>query len=186
MKNSTFVRTSINTKSDLNLNPEFTEFAYLSGYNVRISCKNNIAIIAYNLETLDGERYEAQMNQLFLYKLSEKFKKLNAINNIYSYIVKLIKENNFRIINSNSNLILVLQVKEDLNNIQEIQINLISNNRKYGNFKYIQEYLEILINEIKRIRNSSGIIQELKNENKKLLKEIDELKSVVKSLSNNN
>ncbi len=57
MKNSTFVRTSINTKSDLNLNPEFTEFSYLSGYNVRISCKNNIAIIAYNLETLDGERY---------------------------------------------------------------------------------------------------------------------------------
>ena len=39
MKNSTFVRTSINTKSDLNLNPEFTEFAYLSGYNVRKTIK---------------------------------------------------------------------------------------------------------------------------------------------------
>ena len=186
MKSSTSIRSSINTKSDLNLNPEFTEFAYLSGYNLRITCQNNIAITAYNLETLDGERYEAQMNQLFLFKLSEKFKKLNAINNIYSYIVKLIKENNFRIINSNQNIILVLQVKEDLKNIQEIQINLISNNRKYGNSKYIQEYLSILINEIKRIRNSSGIIQELKNENKNLLKEIDELKNVISSYSNNN
>ena len=97
MKNEISMRSSINTKSDLNLNPNFTEFSYLSGYNLRISCQNNIAITAYNLETLDGERYEIQMNQLFLFKLSEKFKKLNAINNIYSYIVKLIKENNFRL-----------------------------------------------------------------------------------------
>ena len=48
MKNSTLVRTSINTKSDLNLNPEFTEFAYLSGYNVRISCKNNIFLSLFS------------------------------------------------------------------------------------------------------------------------------------------
>ena len=71
MKNETSMRSSINTKSDLNLNPNFTEFNYLSGYNLRISCQNNIAITAYNLETLDGERYEIQMNQLFLFKLSE-------------------------------------------------------------------------------------------------------------------
>ena len=86
---------------------------------IKISCQNNIAITAYNLETLDGERYEIQMNQLFLFKLSEKFKKLNAINNIYSYIIKLIKENHFRLISNPPYLSLILQVKDNIDHIQD-------------------------------------------------------------------
>ena len=181
MKNETLKKSSINTKSDLNLNPNFTEFSYLSGYNLRISCENYIAISIYNLEALDGERYEITMNQLFLYKLSEKFKKLNAINNIYTYIVQLIKENNFRIINNPPNLTLALEIKEELDNIELIKINLITNNKKSGNSKYIQEYLTILINEIKRLRNTGDIETELKKENKNLKKEIEELKNMIKS-----
>ena len=186
MKNETSMRSSINTKSDLNLNPNFTEFNYLSGYNLRISCQNNIAITAYNLEALDGERYEIQMNQLFLFKLSEKFKKLNAINNIYSYIVKLIKENNFRLISSHPNLILILEVKENLDRIQEIKINLFANNKKFGNSKQVLEYIEILTNEIKRMRNSGGIEEELKKENKQLIKENEELKRIISNNTNSN
>ena len=183
MERASLTRSSINTKSNSNLNPDSVEFGYLSGYYLRLNCQNNIVITAYNLETLDGERYDAQMNQLFLHKLSEKFKNLNAINNIYSYIVKLIKEDNFKIINSPPNIILVLQVKEDIQNSQEIKIILSNNNRKYGNFKYIQEYLGILTNEIKRIKNSGSIIEKLENENKKLKKEISDLKNIIASNS---
>ena len=182
----TSLKSSISTKSNLNLNPEFTEFNYLSGYNLRISCQNNILINVYNLEELDGERYEIQMNQLFLFKLSEKFKKLNAINNIYSYIVKLIKENNFRITNTPPNLFLILQIKEDLDKIKEIKINLISNGKKSGIYKHSEEYITILINEIKRLRNNGDIIQELKNENKNLKKDIDELRTIISSKNENN
>ena len=186
MKNATSKRSSINTKSELNLNPEFTEFSYLSGYNLRISCHNNLAIIAYNLETLDGERYEIQMNQLFLFKLSEKFKKLNAINNIYSYIIKLIKENHFRLISNPPYLSLILQIKDNIDYIQEIKINLMSNNKKSGYSKHAQEYLEILINEIKRLRNSGKIEEEIKNENINLKKQIKEFKNIIQSYNSNN
>ena len=164
MERASLTRSSINPKSNSNLNPDSVEFGYISGYNLRISCQNNVSITAYNLETLDGERYEAQMNLLFLHKLSEKFKNLKAINNIYSYIVKLIKEGNYKIISSPPNIVLVLQITENIENSNEIKIVLSSINRKYGNFKYLQEYLGILTNEIKRIKNSGSIVEKLENE----------------------
>ena len=77
-------------------------------------------------------------------------------------------------------------MKDNIDNIEDIKINLLINNQKYGNSKHILEYLEILINEIKRLRNKGNPDEELKKENIDLKNEIKELKNIIQSYESNN
>ena len=52
-----------------NLFFDFKEFGYLDGYFLRISiASTDIIFTVYNLEALDGKRYESQLTLSSLYK----------------------------------------------------------------------------------------------------------------------
>ena len=142
----------------VNADSNFTEFGYLEGFYLKLSYAQNIAITIYNLELLDGKRYETQMNLPSLFKLSNKFKKLETTKEIYEFIKKTIKENNFKITpnsNNKDNLTFSLIVKEGY--IQsEIPFYLSNYDRKFGNYKHNIEYINILTNEITRLRNAKN------------------------------
>ena len=111
--------------------------------------------------------------------MNYKFKQLHSIRDIYDYIVKLIEENYYKITPDITNLKLTLLIRGNFNQNQEVQIYLTCFERKYGNAKNQQEYINILANEIKRLRSTSKIIDELKDENGHLKTEISELKGII-------
>ena len=156
-----------------------TEFGYLDGFYLKISYSQNIVISVYDLELLDGRRFEAQMTVSSLHRLSPKFNDFQTPKELYLFLIKLIKENNFKITPSgDTNLILRLVIKE--NNLEEeARIFLTNYERKYGNYKNTQEFITILINEIMRLKNSKGNIDELEEENKELRSEINSLKEII-------
>ena len=144
-----------------NLYFDFKEFGYLEGYFLRISiASTDIVFTVYNLEALDGKRYECQLTLSSLYKMNYKFKQLHSIRDIYDYIVKLIEENYYKITPDITNLKLTLLIRGNFNQNTEVQVYLTCFERKYGNAKNQQEYINILANEIKRLRSTSKIIDE--------------------------
>ena len=52
----------------------YTEFGYIEGYYLKISYSQGLVICAYNLDLLDGKRFESQMSLTNLHKLYYKFK----------------------------------------------------------------------------------------------------------------
>ena len=157
--------------------PKFTEFNNIEGYYIKIGYNKGLIITVYNLNALDGRRYENQINIASLYKLNIKFKELRFIKSIYNYIIDLVNENNFRITPEKDSLIFKLILKDDYNQ-NEVTIYLSNFERNFGNYKNNMEYITILTNEIKRIRNSD-LVDNLKQENKNLKEEINELKTIL-------
>ena len=171
-------------KENQDIEPNFTEFCYLEGYYLKISYTQGISLFAYNLEILDGKRYETQINLPSLFKLNYKFKELKTTKDIYKYIVKLIQNHNFKITQNNDNLMIKLLIKEDLENT-EVPFNLPVYDRKYGNYRNNEEYIKILTDEIIRLRKAKKEISELKEEeNKNLINEVKELKDIIASNKN--
>ena len=161
--------------------PNYTEFEYLEGYYLNISYDQGITIFAYNLDLLDGKRFESQISLPSLFKLYYKFRELKTPKEIYLFIVELIKENHFKITPNNDNLILNLLIEENFGKT-EIPFHLSNYDRKFGNYKNNEEYIKILTNEILRLKNSKNEIHELKEEENKYLKnELQELKSIISS-----
>ncbi len=86
-------------KVDTNPNIDTIEFNYLLGFYLKISySKSALIISAYNLDLIDGKRYENQFTLATLYKLSDVFQDLQKMKNIYNYIVKSIKEKNLELL----------------------------------------------------------------------------------------
>ena len=151
---------NLTKKRNADVEPNFTEFGYLDGYYLKINYSQNIAFLVYDLDSLDGKRFETQMTVPSFHRLSPKFQDYQTPNELYKFIIKLIKENNFKITPSGEeNLVLRLILKDNNEEEEEARIFLNNNEKKYNNKKNIQEYIEILINEIKRLRDSKGNIE---------------------------
>ena len=66
------------------LDTNYKEYENLNGYYIKIIYINKeFSIIAYNIDSLDGIRYEIKMKLKDLYKLSNIFKELRTIEEIY-------------------------------------------------------------------------------------------------------
>ena len=124
---------STNTQNNYNINQEqnFIEFNNLEGYYIKISFWQSITITVYNLDSLDTKRYESQITVSSLFKINEIFKELRTPKEIYNYIIKLIKENNYKIEPENEGLLLTLFIPEKYIT-SEAKIFLANYDRKCG------------------------------------------------------
>ncbi len=158
-------------------NLDSTEFNYLQGYYLKISySKNTLMISSYNLEKMDGRRFESQLTIAGLSKLNRVFQEMTKIRDMYNYMVKLIKDNNFKIGMEKDNLVLTLIIQEKFMK-NDAKIVLYNYDRKFGNSKNNQEYINILTNEIMRLKKTKNGTDKLMEENKELKNEINKLKS---------
>ena len=89
-------------------------------------------------------------------------------------MIKLISGNNYSFKKEKNELIFLLKIKDILNNEKEIHFILSESNDKVK--IHNNEYINILINEIKQMRNNNKLIDELKEENKYIKDEINKLK----------
>ena len=72
------------------------EFYNYGDYYIKLNCNDNeeLNIICYNMEKLDGIRYEIKMNIQQIYNLSNTFNQYNNIKDVYDLISEFIKEKN--------------------------------------------------------------------------------------------
>ena len=159
--------------------PNFKEFYNLSGFYLKLShIQDELVIIIYDIEKLDGVKYEMKIKLNDIYQLSSLFKGYSNIQEIYNLIIKLINENSYSLKKVKNEVIFLLKMKDILNNIKEIQFIVGESNNKV-NIKN-NEYINVLINEIKQMRSNNKLIDELKEENKYIKNEINKLKSKLK------
>ena len=164
------------SKNDDNSN--FKEFYNLSGFYLKLShIQNELEIIIYDIEELDGVRYELKINLNEIYHLDNIFKGYSTIQEIYKLIIKLINENNYslkKLEKEKNKVIFLLKMKDILNNIKEIQF-IVAERKDIVNINN-NEYINILKNEIKQMRKNNKLIDELKEENKNIKNELNKLK----------
>ena len=164
------------SKNDDNSN--FKEFYNLSGFYLKLShIQDELEIIIYDIEELDGVRYELKINLNEIYHLSSIFKGYSTIQEIYKLIIKLINENNYslkKLEKEKNKMIFLLKMKDILNNIKEIQF-VMAERKDIVNINN-NEYIKILINEIKQMRKNNKLMDELKEENKYIKNELNKLK----------
>ena len=155
--------------SDIKENNNFKEFNY-SDYYLKLKYTNQqIEIIIFDINSLDGIKYYLIMNINEIYQINNIFKSFNDIKEIYESIIQLIEKKNYKIIKENKCIILSLI----FNNNDEIKFKL----NNIG--KDTNEFVNALINKINILKNEIKLINEIKEENKKLKKENEEYKKLL-------
>ena len=146
------------------------EFYNLNGYYLRLSLVNQqLSLISYNYNLLDGIKYESKINSLDI-KNNDKIKHLSLIG-LYELICLKIKENKYIIKGDENNITLSLLDNIQSNPNKDIQIILLRNNNNL-----INEYENVI----------SNIIMNLREDNKNLHNEINEIRNLLISSNNNN
>ena len=154
---------------------DFQEFYNIGEYYMKITYHGNeeISIVCYNTDKLDGIRYEKNLNIQQFYNINYIFRQFTNINEIYELIIDLIKEKKYFFSkNSENELYFSFMITDIKRNNRKIEILL--NNYNSLNTK---EYIKILSNEIRTIRNNYN--QEIKE----LKEEINSIKNLI--LKNN-
>ena len=157
----------------------YKEFENMRGYYLKLSYDiDYITIILYNTKILDGIKYEINFNKETFDRMSNIFKNLE-IREIYNKLIDILNEDNYKIKQSGSDLLLTLITKDKKGNEKYFEFSLIKNSE-------INEYLKILSNEIKKLKNNGNIINELIEENQNIKNEIKSLKNIIYKNSNLN
>ena len=144
------------------------EFYDLNGYYLRLHLTNQqLSIISYNSNLLDGIKYETKIKTEDIIK-NDKIKNFTLMG-LYELICNKIKDKKY-IINGNENTV-TLSLLDSIvfNPNKDIQITLLRNNNDL-----IHEYENVI----------SNIIMNLREDNRNLHNEINEIKNLF--LSNNN
>ena len=116
------------------------------------------------------------MNLNEMYSLNSLFKSFNKIEEIYDKVItQLIKSNKLEINKNENEMVLSFTISNILNEKKNIII------KPGKSIKDNNEYINILINEIKNLRHNT-IINELKEENKLIINEIKKLKQMVNDI----
>ena len=135
------------------LNTDYKEYDDLNGYYVKIIYVNeDLSIIMYNIDSLEGIRYEIKINIKELIKISKIFQQLGRIDEIYKIIIDSLDENKFEITQKINSLKFTLKIEDSQN--KEIGFILHKNNKDNKN-----EYIKILSDSIikLRINNKSAV-----------------------------
>ena len=168
----------------------FKEYKNLGGYYLKLALENKeLSILAKEIEFFQQKEYEMKMNLNDFYSKNDIFKKYHNLEQILEMIIELIDGKNYKIKKNEENLDFCLIIKEDSapkdefsfllfeendaapheenNSTNEIifklackdnGINNINSNKKDNN----SEYINSLLNEIKKLQNT---ISDLKDEN---------------------
>lgn len=134
-------------------------------------------IIIFNIDLLDGIKYKLEMNLNEIQATKKSFMVFKSIEEVYEAIIKLINTNKYKILEYNNNIILNIIVSDIFNQNQVITFQLQKEN--YDNY----EFIKILVDEIKKMRNIIKIINELKEENQKIKNEINKLKNRINKVT---
>ena len=182
----------------------YKEFENLGGYYLKIFYNEyEMTILAYNIELLEGKRYDIKMKLNDFYANHNIFKKYKSLEDIFKLIIKYIDEKKYNLSQNEKNIDFSLIIKEekpkenekddfsfllnDFNDDYEQTPNedsniLIKLFAKENNNKN-NEYINILSTEIKKIRNNNKLINFLKEENKKIKNILIKFKESYKSIS---
>ena len=160
-----------------NLDQYFLKLFYTDGDELNFIC--------YNMEMLDGIKYELKIKLEEIYEMSNIFRQYTNMKDLYELIIDLINDNKYEIKNGNdNNLIFNITISDIKRNNHIIKFVLI--NEKNNN---TQEYINILSNEIKNLRmiNKNNIqeIKEIKEENKEIKKEINDIRNILLEFQKN-
>ena len=141
------------------------EFYNLGEYYLKIlyNEKEELSMTCYNIEKLDGICYELRINLKDIYLLSNWFKQYKSIKDIYKLFINAIKEKKYEILSNDSECNLKFTLL--LNDNKYINMPLSLTLSTDSNSNNLKEYIKVLSNEIKNLRNKySNDIDELKNE----------------------
>ena len=146
------------------------EYFNLNGFYLRLHLTNQqLSLISYNSNLLNGVKYEKRFT-LDEIKKDDKIKNL-TIPGLFDLINKKIKENRIMLANAQNNIALILIENVSYNQNTDIQINLIRNDNYYAS-----EYESVL----------SNVIMNLREENKTMRNELNEIKNLLKNVNKNN
>ena len=151
------------------------EFDNLDGHYLKLGIINdNIIMTAYSITLLDGIRYniEANLNEIN-YLLINLKKKFENIVQVFDVFVEVIKHKNYKIEKENRSIKVTLKLYDLVGSQKEVGITLVE--KKEDN----KEFIKILLQEIKKLREMNNLINELKQENKKIREEIKNLKNKI-------
>ena len=130
-----------------------------------------LIFICYDIKKLDGICYENSIGIQEIYNLNNIFRQYTNIKDIFELIIDLINEKKYNIIkNKENNLIFtftITDIKRNNKNVDFILVNKNNNNTK--------EYIDILSNEIRTLRNDN-------NNNNKEIKELKEEIKIIKEM----
>jgi len=166
---------------------KYNEYYNLGEYYMKLFYTNNgeLTIICYNMQVLDGTKYEVKLNLEKIYDLSNVFRQYTSMKELYGFIIDLINEGKYELKKNENNMILNFMITDIKKNEHNITFTLYNENNNNA-----QEYINILSNEIKnmRITNNNNIkeIKELKKENEDIKNEIKEIKKVLSQYVTNN
>ena len=154
----------------LNTNERIKDFYNLQGYYLRLHLTNQqLSLISYNSNLLDGIKYELQINSEDI-KKNDKLKNLTVLG-LYELINNKIKENKIIIKGEQNQVILSLLENKESNPNKDIQICLLKNNKIFSS-----EYENVIAN----------VIMNLKEENRNMRNEINEIRNLLKISNNDN
>ena len=160
---------------------KYDEFYNIRDYYMKLFYTSNdeLNIICYNMELLDGIKYQLKKELQNIYNLSNIFRQYTNMKDLYEYFIDLINEGKYELLkNKDNNLTLNLVISDIKKNDHKISFVLIheSNNNT-------QEYINILSTEIKNMKsiNNNYIteIKQLKEENQDIKNGIKEIKSLL-------
>ena len=166
---------------------KYNEYYNLGEYYMKLFFTNNgeLTIICYNMQVLDGTKYEVKLNLEKIYDLSNVFRQYTNMKELYEFIIDLINEGKYELKKNDNNMILNFMITDIKKNEHNITFTLYNENNNNT-----QEYINILSNEIKNmiITNNNNIkeIKELKKENEDIKNEIKEIKKVLSQYVTNN
>ena len=144
------------------------EFYDLNGYYLRLYLTNQqLSLISYNSSILDGIKYELKINFEDI-KKNDKIKHLTP-RGLSELISNKIKDNKIIVKGDENTITLSILDNIESNPSKDIQITLLKNNKRSTS-----EYENVI----------SKIIMNLREENKNLRNEINDIKNILKSSNN--
>ena len=167
-------------KKDIEIKQNFKEY-YSQNYYLKIIFENEfLTITVYNLNTLDGIRYERLINSHDLASY-ENIKKYN-LKEIYDKFIISFNENKYEFQEEGGNFIkLKIYLQNNENKEEKIEIKLDISKKNI-----LDEHNKILIHEIKKLRENNDIISKLKEENKIIKTELEDLGKKLLEYKNEN
>ena len=159
---------------------DFKEYNNLNDYYIKVIYEeDNLSIIIYNIDLLDGIRYEFNNNVKDLFKLSNVFKKLGKIEKIFKAIIDLIDENNYTVIKKDDKLLFTLKIEESQNKDKEISFML---SKKLKDNK--NDFIKIISELLKKLRISYNTI--VKEKEAKKINEKESMHFSINSINTTN
>ena len=158
-----------------NINKECKEYENIDGFYLKIYCEfDSLKLVIYNIEKLDGIKYQLIQN---LHELNSCLKNENNIKAFYNKFLELIENKKCEIKNGNDSMKLIILYKNNENKEKKIEFQLIKENKE------LNEFNNILLHEISKLKNDNNeLIRKMKQENETIRKD---LHNIMKKINNN-